>query len=352
VTWDVKPVEWIDATPPSIRLLDQTRLPHEVAYIDCLDTDRLCEAIRTLAVRGAPLLGVVAAYGMALAAHVSIARNEKGIRRDLRLAGGELAATRPTAVNIAWAVERVRERVEPAGSVEEARALALRAAREIEGEDRASCEAIAADGQRFVPDGARVLTHCNTGRICTAGIGTALGVVHAAHEAGRDIHVWVDETRPLLQGARLTAWELQRAGVPMTLVVDSVAPSLMADGKVDLVIVGADRICANGDFANKIGTYGLALAANHHRIPFYVAAPASSIDLGTASGDGIEIEQRDPDEVTSPLGAGFAAAGTAAANPAFDVTPHDLVTAIVTDEGVVQAPFGPGLRDAVRGRGK
>jgi len=221
----------------------------------------------------------------------------------------------------------------------------------IEAEDRDACAAMGAAGQELVPAHANVLTHCNTGMLCTAGIGTALGVVIAAHRAGKHVHVWVDETRPVLQGARLTAWELGRLGIPRTLIVDGAAGSLMAAGEVDLVIVGSDRIAANGDVANKIGTYPLAVLARHHGIPFYVAAPISTIDLDTPDGAGIPIEDRDPAEVTSPLGIDVAEPGTPAANPAFDVTPAELVTAIVTERGVLRPPYGAALREVLGRRG-
>jgi len=259
-------------------------------------------------------------------------------------------------VNLGWAVDRMMAVATgqccQVGSTlqrvhEEMVAEALR----IEAEDREACSAIGAFGQDLVPEGANVLTHCNTGMLCTAGIGTALGVVIAAHRAGKRPHVWVDETRPVLQGARLTAWELGKLGIERTLIADVAAGSLMARKEVDLAIVGADRIAANGDVANKVGTYPLAVLARYHDVPFYVAAPVSTIDLSTPTGADIPIEERDPAEVTSPLGFDLAEPGTPAANPAFDVTPAELVTAIVTDRGVLRPPYGPALRGLSSTRG-
>jgi methylthioribose-1-phosphate isomerase len=324
-----------------LRVLDQTLLPSQEVYLDLFSVDEVAAAIRRLAVRGAPLLGITAAYALAIEA----ARGAE--IADLEDAGRMLVATRPTAVNIAWAVGRVLARARaatdiPSGVADEAR--------EIEAEDAASCSAIGSIGAELVPEGANVLTHCNTGMLCTAGIGTALGVIYRAHLDGKGVHVWVDETRPVWQGARLTAWELRRLGVPMTLIPDGAAAPLMAAGRVDLVLVGADRIARNGDVANKVGTYGLAVLAGHHRVPFYVAAPTSSIDPSTRSGSEIVVEERDPAEVTAPLGLAVAPAGTRVSNPAFDVTPAALVTAIVTERGVHRPPFEATLSEAM-GRG-
>jgi len=334
----VKPVEWREGV---VRLLDQRKLPTSEEYVDVRDAVEMAEAIRALAVRGAPLLGIAAGFGMALAAGGSRARGAEGLLRDLDRAGRVLVASRPTAVNVAWAVHRVggvaREAV--SGGPEGVRRSVLEEAFRIAREDEASCAAIAELGMALVPTGARVLTHCNTGALATGGCGSAQGIIAAAHQAGRNIHVWVDETRPLLQGARLTAWELQRLGIPMTLVADVAAGSLMARGLVDLVIVGADRIAANGDVANKVGTYQLAVLAAHHGVPFYVAAPTSTIDPVIPDGGAIVVEERDPSEVTRPFGVSLAPAGTAAANPAFDITPAQLITAIVTDRGVARPPY-------------
>ncbi|MGQ0669960.1 MAG: S-methyl-5-thioribose-1-phosphate isomerase [Actinomycetota bacterium] len=345
----VRPVELRDGR---VEILDQTRLPADEIYLQCRSAEEVADAIRRMAVRGAPILGIAAAYGLVLAAGASAAGDHAGAMETLEHAGRMLIETRPTAVNIRWAVERVlgRIRAEAADAdIGRLRRLVLEEARAIEREDAEACSAIGRFGRDLVPEGANVLTHCNTGMLCTAGIGTALGVIYSAHLEGKAVHAWVDETRPLLQGARLTAWELERLGIPMTLVADSAAGSLMAAERVDLVIVGADRIAANGDVANKIGTYPLAVLADHHEIPFYVAAPTSTIDLGTASGSDIEIEERDPVEVTAPLGLVIAPKGTRAANPAFDVTPESLVTAIVTELGVLRPPFTSALRTAVDG---
>jgi methylthioribose-1-phosphate isomerase len=342
----VKPVAWDGGV---VRILDQTRLPDREVYLKCRTPEDVADAIRTMAVRGAPALGVATAMGLALAAARSAAKGSRGLVRELEREGRRLVATRPTAVNVAWAADRVLAAVRGLGSVEEIRRVALEEALRIALEDEQACRAMGALGAELVPAKADILTHCNTGMLCTLGIGTALGVVYAAHEAGKRVHVWVDETRPVLQGSRLTAWELQRVGVPMTLIPDTAPGHLMARGRVDLVIVGADRIAANGDVANKVGTYQLAVLAHHHGIPFYVVAPTSSIDVSTPSGANIRIEERDPREVTEPRGVRFSPQGTPAANPAFDVTPARLVSAMVTERGIVRAPFRRGLRAAVRG---
>jgi methylthioribose-1-phosphate isomerase len=329
-------------------MLDQRKLPRAERYLVARTPEDVAEAIRTLAVRGAPLLGIAAAYGVALAAHRSKARGPRGVRRDLARAERVLNASRPTAANIRWATGRVVSAADriirsaatngPAGA-ELVRRVALEEAARIALEDAESCAEIGRLGAELLPQEANVLTHCNTGALATGGWGTAQGIIVAAHRAGRRIHVWVDETRPVLQGARLTAWELQRFGVPMTLISDAAAGTLMAQGLVDAIVVGADRIAGNGDVANKVGTYQLAVVAARHRIPFYVAAPFSTVDLDTPSGESVVIEDRDPREVTEPLGVPFAPEGTPAFNPAFDVTPAELVTAIVTDRGVVRPPF-------------
>lgn len=349
----MKAIEWADG---AVRILDQRRLPRAERYLRPRDPEGVAEAIRSMAVRGAPLLGIVAGYGMALAARGSRARGPKGVLRDLERAGKVLKASRPTAANIAWAVDRVMEAADRAArtgamgraGVDLLRRVVMDEATRIAIEDEASCGEIGRLGADLLPERANVLTHCNTGALATGGWGTAQGVIVAAHRSGKSIHVWVDETRPVLQGARLTAWELQRSGVPMTLMADSAAASLMARGLVDAVVVGADRIAANGDVANKVGTYSLAVLAGHHRIPFYVAAPFSSVDLHTPTGDVVVIEERDPREVTDPLGAPFAPAGTRALNPAFDVTPADLITAIITDLGVIRPPFPAALKRLAR----
>jgi methylthioribose-1-phosphate isomerase len=306
-------IEWRDGV---VRLIDQRRLPQELAFLDCRSVDDLCEAIVTLAIRGAPALGAAGAMGIALAA-------ERG--EPLDGAARKLKATRPTAVNLAWGVDRALSSPDPA-------AEAVR----IAAEDVERNRRLGAHGAELLPEGARVLTHCNTGSLACVGYGTALGVIRAAHETGRRPSVWVDETRPVLQGSRLTAWELRELGIPCTLVADVMAGTLMASGEVDAVIVGADRIAGNGDVANKIGTYGLAVLANHHGIPFYVAAPVSTFDRDTPDGAAIPLEHRSGEEVAVVGGLRLAPAGVAVENRAFDVTPAALVTAYVTEEGVTR----------------
>jgi methylthioribose-1-phosphate isomerase len=344
---EVVPLEWLG---DRLRLLDQTLLPGQERYLDAIGPDEVGEQIRRLAVRGAPLLGIAAGFGMVLAANGSTARTPEGLLGDLRRAAVLLVASRPTAVNLAWAVERVTAAARAAApqGCQAMREAVMHEARSIAEEDEASCRIIGALGADLVPAEANVLTHCNTGALATGGIGTALGVIRVAHEQGKRIHVWVGETRPVMQGARLTAWELQRLRIPMTLVADTAPGSLMAKGMVDLVVVGADRIAANGDVANKLGTYQLAVLALHHGVPFYVAAPASTVDPETATGDDIVIERRDPREVSEVMGARTAPEGAWAMNPAFDVTPASMVTAIVTDRGVVRPPYGVALRELPR----
>ncbi|MGO9875480.1 MAG: S-methyl-5-thioribose-1-phosphate isomerase [Acidimicrobiia bacterium] len=327
-------IQWRDGR---VRLLDQRALPGHIRYLDCTTVDDLVDAIRSLAVRGAPALGAAGAYGVALAAHTL------RTRRQVRAAADRLVGSRPTAVNLASGVAYALSAYETGDA-----ASALDAAEQLARDDIARNRAIGAHGAPLLAAGARVLTHCNTGALACVGYGTALGVIRTAAERGRDPRVWVDETRPLLQGARLTMFELERLGIDATLIVDSAAASLMAADEVDLVILGADRIAANGDVANKVGTYALAVLARHHGIPFYVAAPTSTIDLATADGDAICIEERDPDEVRTVAGRVIAPAGCAVRNPAFDVTPALLVTAIVTEVGVARRPYARSLPSHVR----
>ncbi len=328
----------------ALRVIDQTALPAEERHMLLGSPEEVADAIRSLAIRGAPLLGISAAYALVLAARESDALDREGLLADLARSGSALVRTRPTAVNIRWAVERVLARIRgQAGEVAALRSAVLEEARRIEAEDADACSAMGAFGAELVPDGANVLTHCNTGMLCTAGIGTALGAIHSAHLQGKRIHVWVDETRPAWQGARLTAWELQRLGIPFAIVADAAAGALIASGRVSLVVVGADRIAANGDVANKIGTYTLAVLAKRHGVPFYVVAPTSTFDLATSTGAEITIEDRDPAEVTAPLGLRVAPEGSAATNPAFDVTPAELVTAIVTERGIAGPPYPQSL---------
>ncbi len=304
-------VEWAG---DRVRYIDQRLLPGELVVAEARTVPEVCDAIATLAVRGAPAIGAMGAFGVALAA----VRGE-----DTAAAGEALIATRPTAVNLAWGVQRALAADDPVAE-----------ACRIAEQDVATNRALGGHGAALVPDGARVLTHCNAGALACVGYGTALGVIRAAHEAGRAVHVWVDETRPVLQGARLTAWELQRLGIDATLVADVMAASLMASDEVDLVVVGADRIAANGDTANKIGTYGVAVLAHHHGVPFYVAAPSSTIDPATPNGGAILVERRDPEEVCVVAGRRIAPEGIRAENRAFDVTPAELVTAWITEAGV------------------
>jgi methylthioribose-1-phosphate isomerase len=315
-----------DPLPPTIawagdhvRLIDQRRLPGELVMVEAHDVGRLCELIRALAVRGAPALEAAGAMGVALAA----VRGE-----DLDDAASALVATRPTAVNLRVGVARARRAADPVAE-----------AQRVAADDVARNRRLGTHGAALLAEGARVLTHCNAGALACVGYGTALGVIRAAHEQGRRPSVWVDETRPVLQGARLTAWELGRLGIPYTLVADALAGSLMHGGEVDAVIVGADRIAANGDVANKVGTYPLAVLAAHHGVPFYVAAPRSTVDPEAATGAAIPIESRAPEEVTALAGVRVAPAGAVAENRAFDVTPAALVTAYVTEDGVTaEAP--------------
>jgi methylthioribose-1-phosphate isomerase len=331
----------------AVCLLDQRILPQRIEVARCRSAAEAAQAIRGMVVRGAPAIGCAAAYAMALAASQSRAADSATMLAELEEARRTLDAARPTAVNLAWATARVlRAAAASAGEGPGAiAAAALAEAHAVTAEDLAMCHAIGAHGAPLIPERGRVLTHCNAGGLATAGYGTALAPIRTAHAAGRRLHVLVDETRPLLQGARLTAWELQRAAIPLTLITDSMAGYFMQRGEVDCVIVGADRIVANGDVANKIGTYGLAVLANAHAIPFYVAAPSSTVDLTLADGSAIPIEQRDPSEVTSVGGAPLAAPGVPAANPAFDVTPARLVTAIITERGVIAPPFAVGLAE-------
>jgi methylthioribose-1-phosphate isomerase len=323
-------------------LLDQRELPAHERYLTCRDVEAVAQAIESLVVRGAPAIGCTAAYGVALAARQSRVRDTAGLARDVEAAAERLARTRPTAVNLFWALDRMARCLEAAraGGADEVRAALLREARAIHAEDVAACRALGRHGAALVPARARILTHCNAGALATAGYGTALGVVRAAAEAGRDVSVLADETRPFLQGARLTAWELAKDGIPVTVVTDGMPAHLMQRGEVDLVIVGADRVAANGDVANKIGTYGVALLARAHGIPFYVAAPCSTIDPDTPCGDAIPIEERGRDEVARLAGTQLVPDGVPVRHPAFDVTPAELVTALVTECGVVRDP-GP-----------
>ncbi|MGH3376063.1 MAG: S-methyl-5-thioribose-1-phosphate isomerase [Actinoallomurus sp.] len=342
---EVEPLRWIDPPEgPAVALLDQTRLPHEEIALVCRDVPSLVAAIKSLAVRGAPLLGIAGGFGVALAA---------AIGADVPAAADELAHARPTAVNLGWAARRVLKAYTDgrapaeAGAFTAARTLAaaraLAEAHAIAAEEAEASVRMGAYGLTLVPENARILTHCNAGALAAGGEGTALALVVAAHRAGRLKHLWVDETRPLLQGARLTAYEARRHGIPYAVLPDNAAGSLFAAGEVDMVVVGADRIARDHSVANKVGTYPLAVLAHHHGVPFVVVAPTSTVDPDARTGDDIPIEQRAAEEVTSIAGKRVAPEGSAAYNPAFDVTPGDLVTAIVTERGVITRANGGNL---------
>lgn len=337
----MKTVEWASG---KLRFIDQTRLPLEKVILETADYRVVAQAIKTMKIRGAPAIGVAAAMGVALGAIEIDAGSRDGYLTRLSEVIQVLRSTRPTAVNLFWALDRMEKKAggarEPAAIrqnlVEEAQAIAR--------EDEESNRRMGALGAELIPDGARVLTHCNAGALATSTYGTALGVLRAAVEAGKRIEVYADETRPLLQGARLTAWELAEDGIPLTLITDNMAGYLMSLGRIDCVIVGADRIASNGDVANKIGTYSVAVLAHAHDIPFYVAAPTSTIDFNIPAGDHIPIEERDQEEVLTLQGVRTAPLGIRAFNPAFDVTPHRYVAAIITETGVAREPLGESLR--------
>jgi len=337
---DIKAIEWANGR---VRLLDQTRLPHQEVYLELDDHHQMAAAIREMRVRGAPLIGIAAAYGMALGAQHIEASNIDDFLARLRSIAEALVATRPTAVNLPWALERMTLAAEAAADPQAAQEALVAEALRIHEENADADRRLGQHGAQLIPTGSAVLTHCNTGSLATGGSGTALGVIRAAWEQGKLSRAYHSETRPLLQGARLTAWELARDGIPATLIADGAAGYLMRRDAIACVIVGADRIAANGDVANKIGTYTLAVLANEHAIPFYVAAPISTIDLTTASGDQIPIEERSAEEVTTFAGVTVAPAGTEALNPAFDVTPHRYVSAIITERGVVRDPYAKSL---------
>lgn len=330
----VPTIEWKQG---AVRLLDQSKLPGTVEFLDCHDYQTVADAIRTLKVRGAPAIGVTAAMGVALGAQTISAMDYPTFSQAVLKICHELAATRPTAVNLFWAIERMKEkleslRAEPVSTIKQA---LISESQVIFEEDIALCKTMGRHGAELIRDGETVLTHCNAGSLATAGYGTALGVIRTAWKQGKKINVIADETRPILQGARLTAWELMQDQIPVTLITDNMAGSLMRQGKIHLCVVGADRIAANGDVANKIGTYSVAVLAKAHNIPFYVAAPYSTIDLKTKSGDEIPIEQRNPSEVTTIHGSHpIAPKDVAVYNPAFDVTPAELITGIITERGV------------------
>jgi methylthioribose-1-phosphate isomerase len=334
----------------AVVMIDQRKLPAQEIYVRCLGAAQVAKAIRTMVIRGAPAIGVAAALGIALGMRKSTATGTQKFAADFYRTCELMAATRPTAVNLFWAIERMKRTfaaaAEAGASVEQIQDRLDLEADAIHDQDVASCRAMGAWGAEVVPADARILTHCNAGALATAGYGTALGVIRGAVEAGRRVTVFADETRPFLQGARLTAWELVRDGIETTVITDNMAGSLMRQGGVNFVVVGADRIAANGDTANKIGTYGVAVLAREHGIPFYVAAPLSTIDLNTPDGSTIPIEERSAKEVTHLGGTQLAASGALVWNPAFDVTPHRFISGIITERGIFRAPYTESLRAA------
>jgi methylthioribose-1-phosphate isomerase len=330
-------LRWIGGIDGHLRLIDQTLLPVEFKEIDCRTVEQVWEAIRSLRVRGAPAIGIAAAYGVCVGVQSAVGRDEAAFFARLDEVTTYLASSRPTAVNLFWALDRMKRAAhELRGTASDIAARLLAEAQAIHEEDRQMCRAIGRHGAALLADGQGVLTHCNAGGLATADYGTALAVIFAAHEQGKQLHVYADETRPLLQGARLTAWELAQRGIDVTLICDSMAAQVMREGRVQAVVVGADRIAANGDTANKIGTYQVALAAAAHDIPFYVAAPSSTFDLSIASGDAIPIEQRAAEEITHGFGRQTAPTGIKVYNPAFDVTPARLIAGIICERGVIR----------------
>lgn len=344
LTSEIQTIVWL---PEGIvRLLDQTRLPGEEVYVECRDAHEVAEAIRSLRIRGAPAIGVAAGMGLALGAQQLDASDMPSFLRDLKGIKDMLARTRPTARNLFWGLERIwtvaeKHRDLPLPALKQ---RLVEEALKMHQEDLTCNRTMGEHGQTLIKNGDTILTHCNTGALATVGYGTGLGVVRAAWERGKHIHVLVDETRPVLQGARLTAWELARLGIPSRLITDGMAGDFMRRGEVQAVIVGADRIALNGDVANKIGTYTLAVLCRHHNVPFYVAAPLSTVDPALPTGDQIPIEERPPEEITSIAGISIAPHGFPAANPAFDVTPAGLVSAIITERGILQPPFSEAIR--------
>ena len=344
----MRSVEWHDGR---VRMIDQRLLPAQFQLVEYEDHRQVAEAIRTMVIRGAPAIGAAAAFGMALAAQEARAGDREALLNELRAAADVLLAARPTAVNLSWAVTRLLRRAEAESDPAGIPAALLAEACALADEDVEINKRLGEHGAALVQEGATILHHCNTGALATVDYGTALGVIRTAHEQGKEIHVLVDETRPRLQGARLTAWELQQLGVPFTLIADNAAGHFLRTGQVDIVLVGADRVAANGDVANKIGTYKLAVVAQANGVPFYPCVPTSTIDLALATGDDIPIEERAAEEITGITYQGQPAApeGVQVANPAFDVTPHQYVTGIVTESGVVQPPFEVNLKQSVGG---
>ncbi|MDL1900766.1 S-methyl-5-thioribose-1-phosphate isomerase [Anaerolineae bacterium CFX9] len=344
----MRTVEWAG---DHVRMIDQKKIPWELTFAELHDYRAVASAITDMTVRGAPAIGASAAFGLALAAHKSQAADINLLMGELETAAAVLKAARPTAVNLAWAVDLLMEGLKKAapGSVDAARAYLLAEAQRIADEDVAINQRMAQHGASLINEGDVVLHHCNTGALATVDYGTALGVIRCAHEQGKHIHVLLDETRPRLQGARLSAWELEQLGVPYDILPDTAAGYYMRRGEIRIVMVGADRVAANGDFANKIGTYQIAVLAKEHGIPFYTVAPTSTVDLNLAHGDLIPIEERDKDEVLAPFGNPIVPSHFRARNPAFDVTPHQYLSGIVTENGIVRPPFDINLKRAVAG---
>ncbi|GJQ58220.1 MAG: S-methyl-5-thioribose-1-phosphate isomerase [Candidatus Scalindua sp. AMX11] len=343
-------IEWIGGIDGKIKIIDQTLLPTELKYVYCDDVKDAYHAIKTLMVRGAPAIGIAAAMGTVLGIGKSDSGNYEDFMRDLKETTTYLASSRPTAVNLFWGLKRMEATASKNShkSVADIKNLLLEEAKTILEEDKEICRKIGENGQSLIPDGGTVLTHCNAGGLATAYYGTALALIFTAAQKGKTVHVYADETRPLLQGSRLTAWELKNAGIDVTLICDNMAAHTMKDKKVDCIIVGADRIAANGDAANKIGTYGLSIVAKEHHIPFYVAAPASTFDLSLASGTEIPIEERDPAEVTHIQGNRIAPEGVKVFNPAFDVTPAGNIKAIITERGVINDPTTEKVKNTIQ----
>ena len=339
----IQTLEWTDS---GVRFIDQTKLPTEETYVTCKTYNQVADVIRNMVVRGAPAIGVAAAMGIALGVKNSKAENGGDLKHDFDQICDVIGKTRPTAVNLFWAIKRMRDkfemlRVRPLPQIRQA---LVEEAQRMHAEDIAANQAMGRHGATLMPASGGVLTHCNAGALATCGYGTALGVIRAAVEQGKKIHVFADETRPFLQGSRLTAWELMKDGIPTTVISDNMAGAMMNQGKINAIVVGADRIAANGDVANKIGTYSVAVLAREHGIPFYVAAPLSTVDFETPDGSGIPIEQRDGKEVTHIAGRQMVPDGVEVENPAFDVTPAKYVTAIVTEKGIARAPYEESLR--------
>jgi methylthioribose-1-phosphate isomerase len=339
-------IETLEWTDKGVRFIDQTKLPMEETYVNCTTYEQVADVIRHMVVRGAPAIGVAAAMGIALGVQKSKAENGGDLKRDFDQICEVIGKTRPTAVNLFWAIRRMRDkfellRVRPIPQIKQS---LIEEAQRMHAEDIAANQAMGKHGATLMPASGGVLTHCNAGALATCGYGTALGVIRAAVEQGKKIHVFADETRPFLQGSRLTAWELMKDGIPTTVISDNMSGAMMRQGKIQAIVVGADRIAANGDVANKIGTYTVAVLAKENGIPFYVAAPISTVDLETSDGSEIPIEQRNPREVTHIAGKQMVPEGVGVENPAFDVTPAKYVTAIVTERGIARAPYEESLR--------